>query len=229
MMNFASLQRQRMACHLIMNEAMNHKRLENEELSAQLTRFWEIENFSQGQDPSSAGKGNFCEQHFTASTLREPNGRFVVSISFKENLNELGDSKGMALKRLHSMERKLAKIPVLRQEYIKFMREYEALGYMSKVRDQGDEDYFSFYLPHHAVIKADSTTTKLRVVFDGSAKSTSGLSLNEVQHLGPTVQDDLFSILLRFRQYKYVISADITKMYRQIFVKEEQRKFQKIL
>ena len=50
-----------------------------------------------------------------------------------------------------------------------------------------------YYLPHHAVIKRSSSTTQLRVVFDGSLKSATGLSLNDVLMVGPTIQNDLFS------------------------------------
>lgn len=65
-------------------------------------------------------------------------------------------------------------------------------------------------------------------MFDGSASS---LSLNDThtQMLGLTVQNDLFCILLRFRQHKHVISADIEKMYHQILLRAEDRKFQRIL
>ncbi|XP_017884602.1 uncharacterized protein LOC108627719 [Ceratina calcarata] len=86
-----------------------------------------------------------------------------------------------------------------------------------------------FYLPHHAVEKPSSTTTKVRVVFDGSAKTSSNLSLNDVLMRGPTIQDDLFSLLLRFRMYAYVMTGDIEKMYRQFFVRPEDRAYQRIL
>lgn len=74
-----------------------------------------------------------------------------------------------------------------------------------------------------------SETTRLRVVYDSSAKTSSGVSFNDIQHVGPVVQDDLFSILMRFRQHKYVVTADVEKMYRQILVKPEQRYLQMIL
>ena len=64
-----------------------------------------------------------------------------------------------------------------------------------------------FYLAHHAVFKETSSTTKLRVVFDGSVKSTSGNSLNDILMTGPTIQDDLFTLLIRFRTHNYVITA----------------------
>ena len=67
------------------------------------------------------------------------------------------------------------------------------------------------------------------MVFDASAKSTSGKSLNDIQHIGPTLQNDLLSILLRFRQFKYVACADVEKMYRQILIQPDQRNLQLIL
>ena len=73
-----------------------------------------------------------------------------------------------------------------------------------------------YYLPHHCVFKEDSTTTKLPVVFDGSAKTSNGVSLNESLMVGPVVQNDLFTILNRFRFRVAALSADIAKMYRQV-------------
>ncbi|XP_022180598.1 uncharacterized protein LOC111040844 [Myzus persicae] len=73
----------------------------------------------------------------------------------------------------------------------------------------------AYYFPHHAVMKESSITTKLRVVFDGSAPSSSGLSLNDILFRGPKVQPDLLDILLGFRMHSIVITADIAKMYRQ--------------
>ena len=77
--------------------------------------------------------------------------------------------------------------------------------------------------------KEDSTTTKLRVVFDGSAKSSNGISLNGSLMVGPTVQEDLFSILIRFRTHKVALSGDIAKMYRQIALSHCAKDFHRIL
>ncbi|CAG7719600.1 unnamed protein product, partial [Allacma fusca] len=90
-------------------------------------------------------------------------------------------------------------------------------------------DKQTFYLPHHAVIKESSTSTKVRVVFDGSAKSSSGQSLNNCMMVGPVVQSDLFTILLRFRRWQIALTADIVKMYRQILITPEQSNLQRIL
>ncbi|XP_071637475.1 uncharacterized protein [Temnothorax longispinosus] len=78
------------------------------------------------------------------------------------------------------------------------------------------------YLPHHAVFKESSSTTKLRVVFDASCKSDSGFSLNDILLVGANVQSDLIAILLKFRRFRYVFTADIVKMYRQILIDDTQ-------
>lgn len=54
-----------------------------------------------------------------------------------------------------------------------------------------DELHSAYYLPHHYVLKPSSTTTRLRVVFDGSAQSDTGVSINQTQMVGPSVQNDL--------------------------------------
>ena len=137
----------------------------------------------------------------------------------------MGDSRQMALNRFDLLEKRLNKNPQLKVDYSEFMLEYFNLGHMSETKDDQTE---GFFLPHHAVIKGDSLTTKTRIVFDGSAKSTSGLSLNDVQFIGPTLQQDIFSILVRFRKHKYVLTGDISKMYRQILVNNKDIGFQKI-
>ncbi|XP_050064174.1 uncharacterized protein LOC126553022 [Aphis gossypii] len=86
-----------------------------------------------------------------------------------------------------------------------------------------------YYMPHHSVVRADSTTTKTRVVFDASCKTDLGTSLNDILVKGPIIQDELICIISRFRTHKYAMPADIEKMYRQILISEENRSLQTIL
>ncbi|XP_033231494.1 uncharacterized protein LOC117182505, partial [Belonocnema kinseyi] len=182
------------------------------QLHDDVARFWEIENIFSRKPYPDLDSQNDCEQHFQATTERDHDGRFVVSLPLKSKVSELGNSLDIAQKRLISIERKLSKQPVLKESYIEFMDDYEAQGHMEKVPPKQINSHGPiFYLPHHAVFKESSTTTKVRVVFDGSAKTSSGLSLNDVQSVGPVIQSDLFSILLRFRQHRIVLSADITQ------------------
>jgi len=106
--------------------------------------------------------------------------------------------------RFQQLERKLTRNQEIRKEYTKFMDEYLSLGHMQLVPGEDDNSYDStsnklvFFLPHRAVFKESSTTTKTRVVFDASTKSTTCVSLNDILVVGPTIQQDLLSIILRF-------------------------------
>jgi hypothetical protein len=91
------------------------------------------------------------------------------------------------------------------------------------------KEFPNFYMPHHAVLKVTSSTTKLRVVFSGSEKSSNCVSLNDVLMIGPKVQDDLFDIVQRFQLHRIVMSADVVKMYRQVWVHPDDICLQRIL
>ncbi|XP_055589904.1 uncharacterized protein LOC129742084 [Uranotaenia lowii] len=85
------------------------------------------------------------------------------------------------------------------------------------------------FLPHHPVVKEASTTTKVRVVFDASCKTSSGVSLNDALYAGPVVQEDLRSIILRCRTKHIMVVADVEKMFRQIKIDSNDSPLQSIL
>ncbi|KAG5894749.1 hypothetical protein JTB14_032639 [Gonioctena quinquepunctata] len=87
----------------------------------------------------------------------------------------------------------------------------------------------NYYIPHHCVFNPNSPTTKLRVVFEASAKSPSGLSLNDNLLTGRKLQQDLVALLLRFRLHKFVFTADIKGTFPQILIEESHRDFQRLL
>lgn len=188
-----------------------------------LTRFWQIEE-PQLAEPRMSLEEKECERHFLDTYKRNQLGRFIVSIPFNNRLSQLGESKHFALRRFLHLENKLDKVPNLKEQYVNFMSEYIKLGHMSEVISESECGY---YIPHHAIFK-ESISTRLRVVFDASMKTNTGISLNETQLVGPVVQNDLLSIVLRFRQYQFVLTGDVKMMYRQILVNPDQRKFQKI-
>ncbi|XP_076301931.1 uncharacterized protein LOC143220079 [Lasioglossum baleicum] len=189
-----------------------------------LQRFWEVEEGPVKQFRSADDQA--CEDHFATTVRRDDSGRYIVALPFNDKRDHLEESRSRALNRLLSLERKLERDPELKQQYVKILEEYLALGHMKQV-EAGHAP--GFYLPHHAVVKPSSSTTKVRVVFDGSAKSSTNISLNETLRVGPTLQEDLFSLLLRFRMHAYVLTADIEKMYRQFLVRAEDRAYQRIL
>ena len=86
----------------------------------------------------------------------------------------------------------------------------------------------NYFLPYYGVVNEHSTTTNLRVVFDTSYTSTNNKSLKDVLLKGSKLQRSIFDILLKFRNFPVAFTADIVKMYHQIHVVEEDRKYQRI-
>ena len=110
-------------------------------------------------------------------------------------------------------------------EFNTVMDEYFEMNHAELVPDKDFERATQdvFYLPMHAVQKESSTTTKLRVVFDGPAKSASGVSLNDLLLVGPTVHPSIVDVLLRFRFHRVALITDVSRMYRAIELTESDR------
>ncbi|XP_012245614.1 uncharacterized protein LOC105681285 [Bombus impatiens] len=123
--------------------------------------------------------------------------RYIVALPFNEKLSSLGSSKAAAMSRIASLHRRCQRGKQYETAYSAVIQEYLDLGHMTKINTDHATDH-GHYLPHHGVIKESSDTTKLRVVFNGSASSTTGVSLNDALHTGPRLQDDLRNNPLRF-------------------------------
>lgn len=137
----------------------------------------------------------------------------------------LGDSRQQATRRFHALERRFRRQPSLKEEYVQFMEDYEQRGHMSLVSPNILEEKDICFIPHQPVLRPDSLTTKLRVVFDASAKTDNNHSLNDMLMAGPNLLNELIHILLRFRTYNFVITGDIAMMFRQVLVAQADRKF----
>ncbi|XP_076655135.1 uncharacterized protein LOC143360306 [Halictus rubicundus] len=194
------------------------------ELIEFLTRFWEQEEV-ETSIPATADDRK-AEKHFLDTHQRLPDGRFMVRLPFART-PELGDSRLIALRTLDSLSSRFQRSAEFRQAYGEFLATYEALGHMAATTHPISRA--GYYLPHHGVMRESSTTTKLRVVFNGSKASSNGKSLNEFLLRGPNLLPNLADILLRWRRYALVFTADIEKMYRQIIVHPDDRKWQRIL
>ncbi|XP_043485180.1 uncharacterized protein LOC122513017 [Leptopilina heterotoma] len=165
-------------------------------LNDQVERFWQMNEEIPNKEKSEQELE--CDKMFKASYTRDADGRFEVDILLKRDVSELGESRSNAEKRLLATERRLLKDESMKVRYSEFLEEYLSVGHMSLIpKDQLFKD--ENYLPQHAVFKESSTSTKLRVVFDASCKTKSGISLNDCVMVGPTIQRELFDIIVRFR------------------------------
>ncbi|KAJ0181817.1 hypothetical protein K1T71_002539 [Dendrolimus kikuchii] len=194
-----------------------------------LKKFWEMES-----EPSSykakhlTPEEQSCETLFSQSTCRDKSGRYIVKLPFKSQdpLCKYGNSKEIARKRFFMLEKRLFRNPELKREYSKVMNEYVHLGHMEVVSNPDKSD--AVYLPHHAVVKQDKITSRVRVVFDASCSGSNGVSLNNDLMTGPTLQPELRHLVMRWRRFPIALVADIVKMYRQVKVSESDIDFQRI-
>ncbi|XP_073820296.1 uncharacterized protein [Musca autumnalis] len=200
--------------------------LEDQNMDDLLKRFWEVEEYS--KSPATfTEEEQACEEHFLQNSRFDSDGRVVVRLPFKKSPSYLGNTFEMARRRFLSLERRLERDQTLKSMYEEFMQEYVSLGHMSLYTKSLNSSHY--IIPHHCVLKPHSSTTKLRVVFDASACSSSNHSLNDILMVGPTIQQDLITTLFSFRLHKYALTADISKMYRQFRIDGQDRRFQLVL
>lgn len=190
------------------------------DLSYALQRFWQAEELPIQRHLSSDEAK--CEDIFQGTHKRDSSGRYIVHLPFSERLKSLGKSKAIALRQFHAMERKMQRNPEFRVKYHEFINEFLTLSHMSEVRDSVENGY---YTPHHGVC----TSGKFRVVFNASCPTTTGVTLNDCQLVGPKLQLDLADILMVFRSFEVAITVDVVKMFRQVVVTSQHQKYQKIL
>ena len=203
----------------------------NDNAVEDFARFWEVEEPPESSQPNYTVEQTLTVQHYEETTTYDPDGRPVVRLPFKEGATPLGHSKAQAVRRFLSMERRFIQDPIFHQKYKEFIKEFLDMGHLEVVPPDLPEppDHKCFYLPHHGVLKDSSTTTKLRVVFDGSAKTSTGQSLNEALMTGPRTQQEIFKIMVRFRFHAVGLAADVAKMYRQIGLAPEDRDYQRLI
>ncbi|XP_035225658.1 uncharacterized protein LOC118198155 [Stegodyphus dumicola] len=146
-----------------------------EDLNSLIKTFWEIEGVTESLKIKNKEEVE-CEEHFVKTHQRDIEGRYVVTLPLRQDVH-LGDSSQLATQRLNNLWKRLDKTPDMSRMYCEFMSEYEALGHMQKMQSVSETP--KYIMPHHGVYKAESSTTKLGVVFDVSAPSSSGFSLND--------------------------------------------------
>ncbi|XP_054287839.1 uncharacterized protein LOC129003567 [Macrosteles quadrilineatus] len=199
--------------------------LDQVSLESNLRKFWEIEEPPMNHCQTSP-EDERCESIYASTVQRDSAGRFVVDLPFKNDCPDLGESYSKAKHCFLSLERKFNQNPDLKGAYSTFMNEYRDLGHMSEVVNSVTPAY---YIPHHGIFKKNSSSSKLRVVFNASAPTSTGKSLNDELLIGPKLQTDICKILSLFRLHLYVFTTDIEKMYRQILVNPQHKSFQAIL
>ena len=168
--------------------------------------------------------------HYQKHCVYLPTGRFKVALPRRTDAPPLGESRRHVLEMFHSNE-----CSVLRKgnwaTFQEVVQEYLDLGHAEPVPPTPFSSPASshYYLPMHGVVKNSSTSTKLRVLYDASAKTTSCVSLNDTLLVGLALFKPIDHILLKFRMYIVAISGDIGKTYRAVELEESDKEFHHFL
>ena len=193
----------------------------------ELEDFWKVESigvldkYDSTEDKQAMAK--FKE------TVQFKDGRYEVTWPWKDKEVELPSNKQLAYGRLKSCVKKLKNRPELLKKYDSIIQDQLEKGVIERIQSTMTEGKIH-YLPHHAVVTPQKTTTKIRVVYDASAKTRPGNnSLNECLSRGPVMLHDLCGLLLRFRLHPIAMIADIEKAFLQIGLKEDQRNVTRFL
>ena len=195
----------------IVNCIIDEKKIEN---------FWNLDLLGIQENERSAYKKVLSGTQFVSD-------RYEVKLSFKKNVSLVSDNYEMSQNRLNKLKKKLSQNRDNLIEYNTVMKDQLKNGIIEKVEGPGNPRKV-MYLPHQAVIRKDHSSTKLRVVFDASAKKV-GPTLNDAMYKGPCLTPLLFDVLVRFRLNPIGIIADIEKAYLQISVADCHRDFLRFL
>ena len=195
-----------------------------DDMSFELRRFWDYESLG------IVDKGSLLYDEFV-SEVKLIDGRYQVRLPFKENHDLLPDNFSLSKSRLVSLLKRLRPSPELLERYNDVIQEQMKQGIIEPV-EQGIHNGVGrvHYIPHHKVVRIDKQTTKLRVVYDASARAGRNTpSLNDCLYAGPPLSPLIYDILLRFRVYKTAITGDIEKAFLNILVDPRDRDYLRFL
>ena len=154
------------------------------------------------------------------SSVKLENGHYEIGLPWKYDEPPLPNNKSMAERRLEYLKKRLERDPSLHAKYKETMDEYISKGHAKRIPSSGGKNFSSkrptWYLPHHPVTHP-LKPGKVRIVFDCAAKFKD-TSLNDQLLQGPDFTNSLVGVLIRFRQERVAVMAD---MFHQVNVKEE--------
>ncbi|CAR98730.1 Protein CBG25525 [Caenorhabditis briggsae] len=189
----------------------------DKELSKLLQSFWDLESIGIIDVNPKATIDEETQAFFDTTTTQNMDGRYVVRLPYASK-KEISSNRQLAFFRLQGSLKRLKKDDKLLDQYANTFKEQMTLDFIEVVPNENHMDgCVLHYLAHHPVFKQSSKSTKMRIVFDGSAKQNKqDLSLNEHLHVGTNLLPDIAACLLRMRTFVILISADIQKAFLQL-------------
>ena len=189
----------------------------------ELNRLWDFESIGIREKES-------VQEAFEKNIVHK-DGRYMVKLPWMEHHKTLPDNYENSVARLKSQIRRLRRNPEVLKDYNAVIEDQVQKGVIEKVDTSASVELGQVhYLPHQAVVREEALTTKLRVVFDASSKSSQNFpSLNDCLNVGPALTPKIFEILLRFRVQRVAVVADIEKAFLSIGIVPNDRDFLRFL
>ncbi|GFR09747.1 integrase catalytic domain-containing protein [Trichonephila clavata] len=192
-----------------------------DQVDKNLTKFWDLEAIGIKEE-SSSNPNDQAMQHFKSS-VRFNSGRYEVGFPWKRDKQELNDNFSVAENRAKSLAKRFIRDPTLFKQYFEILKEYESQGIIERVfQTEKPTDRAVFYLPHQAVFRQESLTTKMRIVFNASSHEDGQSALNECIWPGANLNPNIFHLLIYFR-LNTIATADIERAFLQISLRDEDR------
>ena len=156
-----------------------------------------------------------------AFPMRKDGRKYEVGLLWKDERRP-EDNKAQAVASARTLMKRLERSNQREAYENILMKEYVELDAIEPEPEPTTEGY---YMPHHAIIREEAVTTKVRVVFNASAARKGTQALNDVLDPGPSLLPQLPGLLIRFREFKFAIQGDIRKAFFMIGIKEEDRQY----
>ena len=182
-----------------------------------ISKFWDLESIGVEEKSDS---DLFMDRFKEDIVYIEESGRYEVGLTWKEKHPPLLDNRSTAVSCLKRLEKRFERDPQLREGYSEAFQQMEDSGFIEEVATDESKKNPVFYLSHHPVVCKESISTKIRPVFNASCKGPNGVSLNDCLDAGPNLNPGIADVILRFRRWKFAVSADVKKAFLQIKLKE---------
>ena len=200
-----------------------------------LTNFWTTESMGVEVqqcrcEPDKLSQVEHEEKLVIEKSCTKVGNRWLVPYPWKKDPKQLPDNRFQAVKRLESTERRLIKHPEHATAYDKQMTEMNDMNYSRKLTEEELNNYKGpvHYVSHHEVLRPEKASTPLRIVFNSSAVYQ-GHCLNDYWLKGPDLLNSLFGVIFRFRENAVAVSGDISKMYHQVLIPQEDQHVHRFL
>lgn len=175
-----------------------------------------------GLQDHPAGDQDIVYEEFKEQLARNPEGWYETGLLWKGNHPPLPNNKHGSLKRLENLVRKLEKQPQMLEKYDAIIQDQLTQGIVERVEE--DPTGKEFYIPHKPVVRETAESTKIRIVYDASARAyDKAPSLNDCLETGPPLQNKLWSVLVRNRFHPVALAGDLKQAFLQVRIRNEDR------